>query len=232
MWRPAGIALVLLALAIGSIFWPAAAPSTLRDRVATVPVEPERTLTIAAFGSSLTRRALWPGRLKDALAACGIGAAPAIVIAQAGAGSPEGADLIGTAPGPFDVVLLEFAINDADLIDGVPRAVSRSNHRRMISALRSRDPEVAIILIATNPVSGVQKLKRPKLMAYYDDYALLAEEADTGFFDGTARWIAADPGPEAVPDGLHPVPAVEADLYTVPIRDLIAGTLGRDCKEP
>lgn len=183
---------------------------------------------LTVYGSSLSKRAVWPRQLR--LQTCGGRVASTEIRAEAGAGSDEGLVIVEEhRTKRRDVAILEYAINDADLFDGVTRATSKDNHRKMIATLRERYPGIVIILMATNPVSGFQRLKRPKLMAYYDDYAALAEELDVSFFDGTARWVEANPGSDALPDGLHPDPATEAEIYAAPLREMIASALRRTC---
>ncbi len=231
MLRGAALAgLLFLTGLVAAVFWQAPPPSAIRDRVAPVAATEPDQIFLTVFGSSLSKRAIWPRQLR--LQWCGRGVAAIEIWAEAGAGSDEGLAIVeGHRTKRRDVAILEYAINDADLIDGVSRATSKDNHRKMIATLRERYPGIVIILMATNPVTGLQRLKRPKLMAYYDDYAALAEELDVSFFDGTARWRQADPGPEALPDGLHPDPATEAEIYAVPLREMIVRALRRTCRD-
>lgn len=222
--------LFALVLAGGLVFWPPPPPTTIRDRVAPVAATEADQIFLTVFGSSLTKRAVWPRQIR--LPSCGRGVAETEIRAEAGAGSGEGLAIVeGHRANRRDVAILEYAINDADLIDGVWRATSKDNHRRMIAVLRERYPGIVIILMATNPVTGLQRLKRPKLMGYYDDYAALAGELDVSFFDGTARWLQADPGPDALPDGLHPDPVTEAEIYAAPLREIIFRAMRRTCRD-
>ncbi|OYX42424.1 MAG: hypothetical protein B7Z02_12005 [Rhodobacterales bacterium 32-67-9] len=231
MLRRAALAgLAVMTGSVVAVFWQAPQPSAIRDRVAPVTTTRNDEIFLTVFGSSLSRRAVWTRKL--GLATCGRGGASIEYKAQAGAGSDEGLVIVEEhRTKRRDVAILEYAINDADLLDGVTRATSKDNHRKMIATLRERYPGIVIILMATNPVSGVHRLKRPKLMAYYDDYAALAEELDVSFFDGTARWLQADPSSDALPDGLHPDPATEAEIYAAPLREMIVSALRRTCWE-
>ncbi len=229
-WNVALAGLILLTGVATTVFWQASPPSAIRDRVAHVAAAEQDEIFLTVFGSSLSKRAVWPRQLR--LARCDRGVASTEIRAEAGAGSDEGLAIVeGHRTKRRDVAILEYAINDADLIDGVSRATSKDNHRKMIATLRERYPGIVIILMATNPVTGLQRFKRPKLMAYYDDYAALAEELDVSFFDGTARWLEASPGPDALPDGLHPDPASEAEIYVAPLREMIVRALRRTCWE-
>lgn len=234
MARTGVLAALLLGLGAALLLRQAPAPETPRDRIA--PVPPTAALAAGdriaaiALGTSLTARALWPERLERVLAACGFAAAPVTVMARPGADSGEGPALVAAAgPGPYHLAFIEFAINDADLWDGVSRSESLANHRRIIRDLRSRNPDVAVVMVTTNPVSGLQRLKRPRLMAYNDLYVRLAGDENVSLFDGSARWASPTPPRTALPDGLHPDPEAEAALYTPPLAALVAGIFGHAC---
>lgn len=223
-----GLLLTLLAAAV--VFRQAPGPEAPRDRIVRATGPAPEHLAGVAFGTSLTALALWPVELEARLAGCGFGAASVIVRARPGANSAEGLAMLGSeGAGPFHLALIEFAINDADMIDGVAQAASLQNHREIIHALRARHPGIAVVLLTTNPVTGLQRLKRPKLMAYGDLYVQLAAEEGVSLFDGTARWRNGDPGRDGLADGLHPDPALEARLYSRPLADTVARIFGRDC---
>lgn len=234
MARTGVLAALLLGLGAALLFRQAPPPETPRDRIARVPptaaLAAGDRIAAIALGTSLTARALWPERLERALAACGFAAAPVTVMARPGAGSGEGPALVAAVgPGPYHIAFIEFAINDADLWDGVGRAESLANHRLTIRALKARHPDIAVVLVTTNPVAGLQRLKRPRLMAYNDLYVRLAGEEDASLFDGAARWVAAALPRRTLPDGLHPDPEAEAALYTAPLAALVAGIFGHAC---
>ncbi len=230
MARAAGLVALALVLLAAVLFRQAPPPDAPRDRIVPAPVPAPDQIAAVAFGTSLTARAFWPARLEAALAGCGFSSASVSVRALAGAGSPDGPAMVEAAgAGHFNLAFVEFAINDADLVDGVSLSDSLMNHRAMVRSLRFRHPGIAIVLVTTNPVAGLQRLKRPKLMAYDDLYAPLAAEEGVSLFDGTARWIAAGPPKGALPDGLHPDPEVEAALFTRPLAGTIARIFGRTC---
>lgn len=227
---PVAALLLCCAVAAAGVFRQAPPPERVRDRIVTAALPGAERLSIVVFGTSLTGRALWPGRLGAALRDCGFRGASVTVRARPGAGSAEALAMIANdGAEPRDLALIEFTVNDADLVDGVSRATSLANHRAMIAALRARHPGIAVLLMTTNPVAGVQRLKRPKLMAYGELYPQLAEEEGASLFDGTARWVSAPPWRQALPDGLHPDPEVEAAHYTRPLANLVARIFGRTC---
>ena len=228
-WPVAALVLCSAVAAALGIFRQAP-PEAVRDRIVAAAIPGAERLSIVAFGTSLTERALWPERLGDMLRDCGFRGASVAVRARPGAGSAEALAMIAKdGTGARHLALVEFAVNDPDLVDGVSRAASLANHRAMIAALRARHPGIAVLLITTNPVTGLQRLKRPRLRAYGDLYTRLAEEEGASLFDGTARWVAAPGWRTALPDGLHPDPEVEAALYTRPLAGMIARIFGRSC---
>lgn len=226
VWPVVAAALGLAATAVLLLQPP---PATPRDRVVpAVQADPAR-LSVVAFGTSLTRRALWPDRLAALLEECGFPDVAVTVRGEPGAGSAEGLAMIaGADVASHDLALIEFAVNDADIVDGVSRGTSLANHRAMIASLRERHPGIAVLLLTTNPVTGLHRLKRPRLMAYGDLYPRLAVEEGTSLFDGTARWAEGVPA-GALPDGLHPDPAVEAALYAPALAGIVARIFGRSC---
>ncbi|MDH5453306.1 MAG: hypothetical protein OEX14_08145, partial [Paracoccaceae bacterium] len=195
----------------------------IRDHIASSGEAGDQAPKIVVFGSSLTRRAVWTGMIGPGLVKCGFGDADVTAMGRAAAGSVAGVAMVNAyRPKGIDVAILEYAINDADIVDGLSRHDSMKNHRQMIASLRSDHPGVAIVLMATNPVSGMQRLKRPGLMAYYGDYLTLAKEEGVSFFDGPARWSDFSAAKVATPDGLHPEPKIEAVLYGSPLVAMIA----------
>src|SRR5690606_22540723 len=83
-------------------------------------------LRIVVVGTSLTARYNWPDRLETALMGCLDQPVEVETLARAGAsiawGTRQAATVLELKP---DLVLIEFAINDADLRDGVGRRLAR-----------------------------------------------------------------------------------------------------------
>lgn len=223
--------LVLIILAAAAVFRQAPEPAGPRDRVVPAGGPAPESLAAVAFGTSLTERARWPAALGPGLARCGFSDVSVTVRARPGAGSAEGLAMVGSeGSGPYQLAFVEFAVNDADLLDGVSRQRSLDATREIIRAIRARHPGIAVVLLTTNPVAGLQRLKRPRLMDYDDLYPRLAEEEGVSLFDGTARWARVDRA-VALPDGLHPEPTIEAALYTGPLSRLVAAIFGRTCAD-
>lgn len=238
--RPRHLAAAVLA-GFSVAFWvglgsPAPAVAEPADRPlprwddATVP-DP---LRITAFGTSLTARAIWPDGLQAALAACLGRDVRVSRVAQPGMGSAWAETRIdAVAATRPDLVLVEFAINDADLLDGRSPADSRAAHLRLLAGLRAEIPGVRILLMTMNPVRGVpRRIQRPRLAAYD---AMLREIAaggtDTGLADFAPRWRAAWAAPGAnpaadLPDGLHPDPQTAAALMVPVLAKMIGRAAG------
>ncbi len=229
----AGLVVTAVLLPVAVLVWPITPLPASGDYVpaATVASSDIGTLQITAFGTSLTRRALWRERLSDRLSNCLGRGVTVASMGRAGAASNTGVALVTNGvSAEMDIAIIEYAMNDADLLDGLSRAESRDNHRRMIAVLRRDNPGIAIILMTTNPVRGLQRLKRPGLATRYRDYAALARETGTGLFDGAGRWNVAGTRGAAIPDGVHPDPRAEADLFAAPLTDMVAQMQGTTCE--
>lgn len=186
---------------------------------------------IVALGTSLTARANWPQEVEQLLDRCLVAGADMTRIARPGATSAWGVAQAGVAAaGQADLVIVEFAINDGDLLDGLSRARSRSNHETLIRALQTQG--AAVLLVTTNPVGRLAAVKRPLLPVYQDIYPALAQEFGTGLFDGERRWRQLAGWRNALPDGVHPDPAVEARLFAVPMAAMIGRAMGVACEPP
>jgi len=183
---------------------------------------------MVVLGTSLSHRASWPDAVARMLAAC-LGRGTEVArLTQPGAASDWGlAEAGAVAALAPDLVTIEFAINDADLWDGLALGDSRENHARLVADLRGRG--IAVLLIGTNPVGRVAALKRPFLPLYQDIYPALARQAGAGFLDGERRWRARPDWRAALADGVHPGPAIEAEIMAVPMARLIGRAMGVGC---
>ncbi len=166
---------------------------------------------VVALGTSHTARGGWQRPLADALARCLARPVDVVNRGKSGAGSQWGRTQVAAiaATGP-DIVLIEFAANDAALHAGVSLTRSRQNIAEIVNGLRARLPAVRIILMAMNPVSGLRGALRPSLDAYEDAYRDLAAELNIAFVDHRPAWRARSAGDlrRAIPDGVHADPMV------------------------
>lgn len=189
---------------LGALLWPTT-PRQAMDRPLPAGAPPTR---IVAFGTSLTAGNAWPDGLAAQLSACLDRPVQVIRVARNGMGVQWALTQIEAvrAARP-DLVLVEFVINDADVLDGVSLAKSRAGHERLLADLRAALPEAEVMLMTTPPVSGLlRRLQRPRLAAYDGMLRDLAAAEEVALADLAPRWHAArraDPALRA-PDGLHP----------------------------
>jgi len=226
-------AAVSAALALLSALAPAgpdiapAGPDIAADRPLSRPLPAgEGPLTLVFLGTSLTAGYDWPESLAERLQACLGRPVRAVTVARGGATSAWGRGqvpaVLAAAP---DLVVIEFAANDADIRRLVPLGQSRRDHEAIIAALRAGRPGTAILLMTTNPATGLRRLLRPRLAAHYALYRDLAAVADTGLADLAPRWRA--PGaPAQGGDGIHPDPAAAAAVIVPVLTDLIVRAAG------
>lgn len=200
------------------------------DRPLPVSAATPHPLRIVALGTSLTRRALWPDRLAEGLGRCRPPGSVVTRVTKAGAGSGWALGEIGAiAAQRPDLVIIELAMNDGDLKDGLWPGQSRQNHRALISRLRAASPGTAVLLLTTNPAVGRARLTRPLLALYQRRYGEIADSEGTGLLDGYGRWRRLPDAARHIPDGVHPDPATEADLLTGPMLGEIARAFGLAC---
>lgn len=190
---------------------------------------PAGALQVVALGTSLTQNGVWPDRLAQDLTAC-LGADVIVTrVARAGASSDWGVGQVAAVAARMpDLVLVEFAVNDADLFDGVALGRSDQNLRAIVAALRESRPGVAVVLMSTNPARGLRRWQRPFLGRYSDVPRGVAAAEGVGFFDGRSRWLN-DLHATDLPDGLHPAAAAEARVIVPALAAYIARSFGRDC---
>jgi lysophospholipase L1-like esterase len=196
----------------------------MADRVAIGETD---TPVVVVIGTSLTASASWPETLQTRLDTCTGRSIQLENLAQNGATSELGFfrldDIVALRP---TVVIIEFAINDADRKIGVSLPESRRRHETIISALQKRTPETAIYLMTTNHTVGQIRFRRTLLPAYYELYRDLAETLDVGLADLHPRWRQVDG--ENLPDGLHPTDAMSNEVIVPVLSDLLGRTLGHE----
>lgn len=190
---------------------------------------PDRPLRLTAFGTSLTRNGVWPEAVAETLAAC-LGRPVAVArVAEAGVNSGWGVEqaaaVAATAP---DLVLIEFAINDADLRDGVGIRQSQANLRAILALLSGTRTEALPVIASTSPATGLRGWARPFLGRYEAAARNVAAESGAGFFDGAARWRAVL-APGDLPDGLHPAAEAERRVLVPALTAYLGAVFGKDC---
>lgn len=148
-------------------------------------------------------------------------------VARAGAGSAWGegavAEVAAAAP---DLVLVEFAINDADLRDGIGLGDSIARHDRILDSLAADLPASRLMLMTMSHAHGLRGLLRPRLRSYYASYRTLAAAHDAGLADLYPRWRASG---HRFADGLHPDDAAVRAVALPVLLDMIGAAAGKDC---
>lgn len=166
-------------------------------------------LVIAAFGTSLTERGGWTELLSKKMSRCLGRSVRVVAVAKSGETSAWGVRNVGSvvAKNP-DIVLVEFAANDAALHHFISLSRSVANMRSIVDAIRMKNRQVIVVFQAMNPVWGFRGWIRPFLDAYNDAHAALAAELGVGFVDHRPWWRMHSPDVirQLIPDGLHPMP--------------------------
>lgn len=196
-------------------------------------IDPGKPLRLVAFGTSLTAANPWPDQLAARLSACLDRPVILTRVARSGATSAwalaEHTRVVAAVP---DIVLLEFATNDADILDGLALARSRRNHAALLDALAAAAPQAQVVLMTMNPVVGpLRRLQRPRLPDYFAMLRDLAGQRHLAMADLAPRWqvaMAADPGLEPT-DGLHPAGSATARIVLPVLAGQIGAAAGRSC---
>lgn len=162
-------------------------------------------LMIVAFGTSLTVRGGWQDALRAKLETCLARRVEVVTVARAGATSDWAlAHADEVASRRPDIVLVEFAVNDASLTRWLPLARSRSNIERVLSRLGENRPAPRVFVLAMNPIHGLPGWLRPRLSTFTMEHARAAIENGAQFVDFRPLWRAMRLA-EAIPDGVHPI---------------------------
>ena len=188
------------------------------DREVPLSLPDDRPLHIVLFGTSLTHDEVWTHELKVGLESRFDQGIRLDVLAKPGAGSTWALQQVDrvVALKP-DWVLVEFAINDADIRDGLSLTDARAMHESLLSRLRENLPNAETVLMTMSPAQGLRGMLRPRLSAHYRQYKDLADQFDLGLVDLYARWLALPRASRGLhQDGLHPDPQVAANLI-VPV---------------
>ena len=184
---------------------------------------------IVVLGSSLSHGD-WPKTMGAALRTCGLEVGPVTQITRPGAHSGWGRGQISAviAARPA-LVLVEFAINDADLRDGLSLKESRATHQEILQALSEAPGVGEVVLMTMSPAKGLRGALRPFLGRYYAMTRQLAMEREAGLIDLYPRWqahIARVGAGEVMPDGLHPTAEAVASVALPVIVDQVARASG------
>lgn len=103
-----------------------------------------------------------------------------------------------------DDLILEFAINDADLRNGISIPEAARNLEWMGELAIDANPGCMVWLMTSHVPQGRHSCLRPALEEYYEMYRVVASRRNFGLIDLHARWGRMPPEARYVPDGLHP----------------------------
>jgi acyl-CoA thioesterase I len=194
-----------------------------------VPETVPKPLVIAALGTSLTARGAWLEALPAALEPLVLRPVSALKFARVGATSRWGITVVDEAARVRpDIVIIEFASNDAALHRSVSLSASVANVAVIIRRLRATNRNVRLYLMTMSPMIGLRRLLRPRLGRYYDAYPSLAVRERTGLIDNRADWAALPPATlaRALPDGSHPTAEFALSITRTNVVRMLARDLG------
>lgn len=202
-----------------------------QDRLIPIALPQDRPLRITAMGTSLTHNELWTARLGDVLSGCLGHPVEVAVVAKAGAAVDWALTQVdAVAATRPDVVLVEFAINDADIEDGHWMRDARAMHQALLAELRAQIPEAALMLMTMSPAHGWRGWIRPGLREHYLQYRALAEAQNVGLIDLYPRWLALPRDQRGLADdGLHPDREVAAEVIAPAAAGVLARMAGQGC---
>lgn len=181
-------------------------------------LESGRPTTVVAYGTSLTAGGAWTRELAAYWEKHYPGKVTFLNAAKNGMHSGWGVEnlaerVIEKSP---DLVLIEFAVNDAAARHGISPQKSVANLETMAAALRARNPAVEIVVQTMNPAWDSPRVPekkygsdRPELAAYYDAWRDGARRLGLPLVEHYPTWLKIQrEEPERfrdlVPDGIHP----------------------------
>jgi len=180
--------------------------------------QPGEPVKIVTLGTSLSARGGWQEPLEQSLRTCLNSDVTVVNLAKSSMTSEWGLTQIDkvVAERP-DVVLIEFAVNDADVTEFMSLSRSAANMTEIILRLRESDSRPAVYVMAMNPVSGLRGMIRPFLGEYEEMHAVVAKKLGAGFIDHRPAWarLSDEEIASAIADGVHPEP-VAASRVIVP----------------
>lgn len=180
--------------------------------------------TIVVYGTSLSANPKgWSAMLQDSINAIYPGAVEVINSARGAMWSTWGVQNLDErvlSKNP-DMVLIEFAMNDAYLPYKTSLKVCRINLEYMIDRIEDAYPQCEIILQVMNMPIAEPLKQRPRINEYYDIYRKVAKKRKLQLIDHYTYWERIQKQGEKefrtfVPDDIHPGQKAW-QMYTVPL---------------
>ena len=177
-------------------------------------------LHVLLAGTSLTKRGDWPEKLERALASCAPQGVTVERLAKSGAGIRWGLPALQTRLSDTflarpDIIIAEFAGNDASLRQGLPLYMARKRTLLLIETIRRAG---AVPFLSTmNPSWETKAMTRPGQARYHAMYRDVTAETGAGLIDTVPHWLnlPAEIRYRMVPDGGHPNEE-GAEFITIP----------------
>lgn len=194
----------------------------------------EKSLVIAALGTSLTARGAWIEALPAALEPLIQRPVRVLNFARAGATSRWGLKIIDqVVQSQPEIAIIEFAINDASIHRRVSIVESSANLTGIIRRMHTAVANIRIYLMTMSPVIGIRGLVRPRLERYYDLYPNLAARERAGLIDNRPDWAALPSTTlaRALPDGSHPTVAFSLSITFVNVVRILVADLDAAVRE-
>lgn len=176
-------------------------------------------ITVVAFGTSLTQYGAWVKMMEDWFNAQYPGQVTVINSGGSGQTSVWGKDNVRekvVAPAP-DLVLVEFAYNDAHQRFQISPDTSAANLDEIVTVIHEAKPATAIVVQTMNapwdPPAGQgmadSETNRPDLALYCEAWVNYAKAHDLALADHYPKWLALkekdiEHYQKIVPDGSHP----------------------------
>lgn len=175
---------------------------------------------IVVYGTSLSAaKDGWAAMLEDSLNALYPGKAEVINSAQAAMWSTWGVEnlrerVLEQKP---DMVIIEFAINDAYLPYATSIEAARLNLEYIIFRIRELYKDCSIVIQVMNMPIAEHKTQRPDIELYYRLYRKEAQKLKVTLIDHYDYWASLlekgeDNFRKYVPDGIHPSISAQREL--------------------
>lgn len=201
------------------IFCMTATMATAQDKVVK-RLENGKSQRIVVYGTSLSAsKEGWAAMLESNLNARYPGKAEVINSAQAAMWSAWGVEnlrqrVLEKKP---DMVIIEFAMNDAYLPYATSVEAARLNLEYMVHRIREAYPDCSIILQVMNMPVAEHKAQRPDIELYYNLYRKEARKLKVNLIDHYEYWLPLLKKGEKefmkyVPDGIHPSITAQEEL--------------------
>lgn len=214
-------AALAIALSVSATAW---APRNLAVAPVADRLSNGENLKIVVYGTSLSAKGAWVNQVQEDLQTRFPGTCELINSSECGKNSDWGlANLdkrvLRLEP---DVVVFEFAINDAVARFHCPVERAESNLRKMVDQVLEQNPRTQILVQTTNPVfdrPASNSGYRPRLPDYYQMVRKVARERRLILVDQEQTWNAVlSQGKRQfrrlVPDGLHPNKQGDIEVVT------------------